>query len=62
MANKPTILIVDDEAANRNALRAILGDKYELLEASDGQEAISLLTTHEKEIEAIILDLLILVV
>ena len=58
MANKPTILIVDDEAANRNALRAILGDKYELLEASDGQEAISLLTTHEKEIEAIILDLL----
>ena len=58
MAVKPKILIADDEQVNRSALRAILGDEYELLEASSGREVISLLTAHEKEIEAIILDLL----
>ena len=58
LSEKPKILIADDEAVNRDALRSILGDEYELLEARDGQETIRLLTEHEKEIEAIILDLL----
>ena len=31
MAQKPMILIVDDEPVNRNILRAILGDEYHLL-------------------------------
>ena len=58
LSEKPKILIADDEAVNRDALRSILGDEYELLEAADGGETIRLLTEHEKEIEAIILDLL----
>lgn len=58
MAKKPTILIADDEAVNRDALRAILGDEYEILEAADGNEAIRMLAANEKEIEAVILDLL----
>ena len=58
MAQKPMILIVDDEPVNRNILRAILGDEYHLLEAADGREAVELLTAHEQEVEAVILDLL----
>ncbi len=37
------ILIVDDEAANRQAIRALLGGQYQLLEAADGQEALNLI-------------------
>ena len=52
MAQKPLILIADDEAINRDILRSSLGDEYEILEAADGQETIHLLTEHEKELEA----------
>ena len=58
MAQKPLILIADDEAINRDILRSSLGDEYEILEAADGRETIRLLTEHEKELEAVILDLL----
>lgn len=58
MAQKAMILLADDEAVNREALRSILSDEFEILEATDGREAIRLLTEHEKEIEAVVLDLL----
>ncbi|MBR0313153.1 MAG: response regulator, partial [Oscillospiraceae bacterium] len=58
MAQKAMILLADDEAVNREALRSILSDEFEILEAADGTEAIRLLTEHEKEIEAVVLDLL----
>ena len=39
------ILIVDDIAVNRDLLTAILAHKgYEILEASDGAEALEMLT------------------
>ncbi len=38
-----TILLVDDEASNLNALARVLGKEYELLLAKDGQEALDLL-------------------
>lgn len=44
MTERPaTILIVDDEANNRNVLRAQLAnDGYELLTAASGEEALAL--------------------
>lgn len=39
---KQTILVVDDEAANRQAIIALLRPNYRLLEACDGQEALDL--------------------
>ena len=36
------ILIVDDKQSSRDLLRAILDDKYLVLEASDGEEALSM--------------------
>ena len=42
MAAKATILVVDDEANNRNVLVAQLGgDDYELLTAASGEEPLA---------------------
>ena len=38
-----TILIVDDSELNRVMLAAMLGENYEILEASDGVEALSVI-------------------
>jgi CheY-like chemotaxis protein len=38
----PTVLVVDDDAGLRGLVRATLGDDYEVLEASDGVEAVAL--------------------
>ena len=38
-----TILIVDDSELNRVMLAAMLGENYEILEASDGIEALSVI-------------------
>ncbi|MCB1156711.1 MAG: fused response regulator/phosphatase [Leptospiraceae bacterium] len=43
LKKKYTILIVDDEESNLRALRKCLDSSYNLLEASDGQEALELL-------------------
>jgi len=44
VAAKATILVVDDEANNRNVLVAQLGgDDYELLTAASGEEALALI-------------------
>lgn len=42
-AKSHTILIVDDEESNRKTLHSLLKDKYELLEACDGQEALEMI-------------------
>jgi two-component system response regulator HydG len=45
--NKKTILIVDDESSHRMMLKAHLNEEgYEVIEASDGQEAMDLVTQH----------------
>ncbi|MEN9866444.1 MAG: hypothetical protein RL748_2034, partial [Pseudomonadota bacterium] len=37
-----TVLLVDDEPDNLNVLRSILGNRYNILQASDGQEALDM--------------------
>ena len=55
---KNVILIVDDAEVNRVALRKILKDTYHILEASDGKEALEILSEHKEQISAIVLDLI----
>lgn len=55
MRNK--ILIVDDSLFNRQMLRDILKDKYELAEACDGQEALGIIEKQGNEIVAVLLDI-----
>ena len=45
--NRQTILVVDDEASHRMMLKAHLNEEgYEVIEASDGQEAVDLVGQH----------------
>ncbi len=53
-----TILIVDDQEINRDALGAILEDQYELLYAENGQEALDLIREHIEELSIVLLDLI----
>ena len=55
MANKGTILIVDDEVGPRESLRMILKPIYEVCTAGDGQEAIRII--NDKSIDLVTLDL-----
>ena len=55
MANKGTILIVDDEVGPRESLRMILKPIYEVYTAGDGQEALKCI--HDKNIDLVTLDL-----
>jgi CheY-like chemotaxis protein len=49
------ILIADDKQSSRDLLRAILDDKYSVVEASDGEEA--LLMAFESSPHMVILDI-----
>ena len=57
MKKRETILIVDDVDINRIMLAEIFRDSYEIVEAANGQEAITSLETR-KDIVAVLLDLL----
>ena len=57
MSKRETILIVDDVDINRIMLAEIFRDNYEIVEASGGREAISILNSRE-DIAAVLLDLL----
>jgi class 3 adenylate cyclase len=57
MQNPPRILIVDDNETNRDILRARLGQQgYELIEAGDGEEALSMARHHHPDL--ILLDVM----
>ena len=51
------ILIVDDSEMNREILSEMLGGEYDILEAADGKEAISVLNKHDTEISLVLLDM-----
>ena len=52
-----TILIVDDSEMNRCILSEMLGADYDILEATNGEEAIKLLRQYETGISLVLLDL-----
>ena len=41
ITNAPQILVVDDSEMNRSILIDMLGDKYRIIEAENGAEAVS---------------------
>ena len=52
-----SILIVDDNEINRGILGEIFKDKYNILEAGDGKEAMSMIEANEDKLAAILLDI-----
>jgi two-component system, NtrC family, response regulator AtoC len=52
---RPMILIVDDDPGIRESFRLILEDKYELIEAGDGRQAIE--TVRTSEVDLVLLDI-----
>ena len=57
-SSRRTVLIVEDEAVNRELLGYILGETYEVLTAVDGVEAKEVLSEHPGEIAMVLLDIL----
>ncbi len=55
--NKERILIVDDSEMNRMILVDMLEDEYEILEASDGMQAIAILQQMSFQISLVLLDI-----
>jgi diguanylate cyclase (GGDEF)-like protein len=56
MINRDTILIVDDVYVNLEILKALLGDRYRVLTASTGKEAIEI--AKRENVDLILLDIL----
>ena len=54
---KRYVLIVEDEYINQEILKEIISDKYEVLVAGNGIEALNILKTSSKPISLILLDL-----
>lgn len=52
------ILIADDQEINREILKVIFEEQYQILEASDGNETIRLVEAHKQELVLVFLDLL----
>lgn len=55
--NKLKILIVDDSKINRIMLKLMLDKEYEILEASDGLEAVKIINKYKQNISLILLDI-----
>lgn len=53
-----SILIVDDNATSRGLLKVIFRDKYKILEAHNGREALQILTQDYHSVAIILLDVL----
>ncbi len=52
------VLIVDDQEINRDMLSMIMEDKYELIYACDGREAVRKIEEHQDTLSLIMLDLI----
>lgn len=57
MIAKKKILVVEDNKINRTMLSSILSTEYQVLEAENGLEALSVLEKHSEELSLILLDI-----
>ena len=55
--HKYKILIVDDSEMNREILSSLLGDEFDILEAADGKECISVIRKYGRDIALVLLDI-----
>lgn len=55
-AAKPQVLIIDDSELNRDLLKEMLRDRYEVLEAADGEKGLALLYELGTKISLVLLD------
>lgn len=58
MKKEQKILIVDDSEMNRALLLDILDEQFEVIEAENGVEAISILSKHREEFSLLLLDIM----
>ena len=58
MDTKGKILIVDDAELNRSVLADILDEKYEIIEAENGLEAIVQIEKNKHELSLVLLDIM----
>ena len=56
--NRRLILIVDDQEINRNLLGTILGEKYDVIFAVDGLDALEKIRSNQDQLSIVLLDLL----
>ena len=54
---KPTILVGDDDPSLRELIRAVLGQRYQFVEAADGREVLAV--TREVRPDLIVLDVML---
>ena len=54
---KKTVLVVEDQEMNREILKALLEDRYTVIGAENGLEALEILKTDSERISAILLDI-----
>lgn len=57
MVSQKVILVVEDNEINRAMLKAFLSEEYKVLEAENGQIALSILKKYRDEISLILLDI-----
>ena len=55
--NRFKILIVDDAPINRMLLSEILAERYDLVEAEDGAQAVSILEQNARDFALVLLDI-----
>lgn len=54
---KPLVLIADDSEVNRNVLKAILHNEYQVIEASGGKQCIAKIKKYGSDLSVVLLDL-----
>lgn len=55
---KRRVLVVDDEYVNREMLSFIISKDYEVLQAEDGEQALSMIREYKNSLSLVVLDLL----
>lgn len=56
LGHKQTVLIVEDNELNREVLRALLENDFDVLEAVDGEEGLEMLAQHYRTLAIVLLD------